>query len=228
MFSPKVLFELGIRLQRVVICADDVDTISADVGELSAAHDYVFTSGGVGPTHDDVTMEALARAFSQPIERNERLVDLLTNYFGERLKPDHLVMADVPAGTVLLWKDGVDWPLVRVGNVFVLPGLPKVFRMKMALVRAHLKPGTPFVSKQVKTDLDEGTIAPVLHSLVEQYPDVSVGSYPRWESGESTLIIAFDGTSPDRVDQAAQALQDALAQARASGIGQYLSFDDAA
>lgn len=206
----KELFGLGVKLQRVVVCPDDIDVISSDVRRLADQYDYVFTSGGVGPTHDDVTMEAVADAFSQPLRRHPKLVEMFRGYFADRLTEDHLIMADLPAEAELVWGTDAKWPLVRLQNVFVLPGLPEVFRMKIPLIRAELGVGTPFVSKQVRAQSDEGAIASLLNRLVRDFSDVTIGSYPRWESGSAFLIISFDGTDASRVEAAAAALCEAL------------------
>ncbi len=213
----KELFALGIRFQRVEICPDEVEIIASDVSRLSGQYDHVFTSGGVGPTHDDVTMEAVADAFSCRISRNQELENALAQHFGERLLAEHLVMADIPEGAEILWSQGSQWPLVRLRNVFILPGLPEAFRLKMPMLREHITPGPPFVSKQVKVHSDEGSVAALLRRLVVAFPDVNIGSYPRWEAGSSYLIISFDGTDQDRVDEAARALLEHAPATGASG-----------
>ena len=202
----KELFKLGIRFRRVEICPDEIEVISADVARLSAQYDHVFTSGGVGPTHDDVTMAAVADAFSRSIVRNPELEEALGRHFGNRLLPEHLEMADIPQGAEILWSKGSRWPLVRLSNVFILPGLPEAFRLKMPMLKDHLTPGQPLHSKQVQIRSDEGSVASLLRQLVADFSDVNIGSYPRWEEGSSYLIISFDGPDQARVEQAAQAL----------------------
>ncbi len=206
----KELFSLGIRFRRVEICPDEVEVISEDVARLSARYDHVFTSGGVGPTHDDVTMVAVAEAFSRSIVRSPELVQALSRHYGSRLLPEHLAMADVPEGAEILWSKGSKWPLVRLGNVFILPGLPEVFRLKVPMLKDHITPGQPFFSKQVDLQTDEGSVAALLRKLADDFSDVNIGSYPCWEEGSSYLIITFDGRDQARVDQAARALLDLL------------------
>ena len=201
----RLLFSLGIQLQRVVICPDEVDVIAEDLQRLSASYDHVFTSGGVGPTHDDVTMAGVAASFGRSIARHPELETLLREFFEVRLTSDHLRMADVPQGVELLWVEGVKWPVVRLENVFILPGLPEVFAMKMPVIRSHLQSGAAFFSRQVATLCDEGSMASPLQDLVDRFPEVRIGSYPIWGE-EPRLVISFDGKSQDLVNEAAEAL----------------------
>jgi molybdenum cofactor synthesis domain-containing protein len=145
------LFVLGVELSRVVVCRDDIDTIASDLRLLSDAHDYVITSGGVGPTHDDVTMKAVARCFGVAIHRSPELAERIRELVGDRCSESHLRMADVPVGSILLQSSEVPWPTVRVANVFVFPGLPKIFRMKLPLLREHIEASAPFHSQAVYT-----------------------------------------------------------------------------
>ncbi len=206
----KVLFELGIVLERVVICRDRVETIVSDLDALRREHDFVFTSGGVGPTHDDVTMAAVARAFESPLSRSPEIESLLREYFGDRLSEGHLRMALVPRGAALVAAAGARWPTIRMGNVFVLPGMPEIFRRKLVILREHLCGATPFVSRAVHTSSDEGEIAPLLEQLCRQHPTVAIGSYPRWGDGPVRVAVTFDGRDHGAVDRAVEALHEAL------------------
>lgn len=204
------LFGLGIELRRVVICTDEVDVIVSDLDVLRSTHDVVFTSGGVGPTHDDVTMRAVAQAFGTRLERDETLASLLREYFGERLTEEHLRMADVPAGAELASTESVRWPTVRMDNVFVLPGLPEIFERKMPLLREQLGQDAPFVSRAVDTASDEGAIALLLENVERSYPGVRIGSYPKWGRGPVRVTVTFDGLDGTQVEGAAAAFAAGL------------------
>lgn len=206
----RLLFELGISLERVVFCADEVDVIVADLDALRRGYDYVFTSGGVGPTHDDVTIAAVARAFGRPVVSSPEIEELLREHLGERLTEGHLRMARVPEGAVLLRGSRGRWPTLRMDNVFVLPGLPEIFRRKLAALGEHLVGGPPFISRAVHTSSDEGEIAPLLERLVRDHPSVAIGSYPRWGDGPVRVAVTFDGLDRGAVDRAVEALQRAL------------------
>lgn len=208
------LFGLGIALRRVVICEDDVETIAADLDALRECYDFVFTSGGVGPTHDDVTMGAVARCFGVELERAEPLAELLRGHFGDRLREEHLRMADVPAGAELVVTESVRWPTVRIGGVFVLPGLPEVFAMKMPLLREHLGADRPFVTRTVRTSSGEGEIAGLLERIGERHPGVQIGSYPRWGDGPVRVRVTFDGRDLAAVEAAAASFAEALGDDR--------------
>ena len=204
------LFELGVSLRRVVMCPDEIETIVGDLDNLRRSYDFVVTSGGVGPTHDDVTMTAVARAFGQRLVRAPQIAALLREFYGDRLTPHHLLMADVPEGADLITISGSPWPTVRIENVFVLPGLPGVFRKKMAVLREVLGSDCPFVSRAVGTRSDEGDLAELLEQLSHEHPEVAIGSYPRWGDDPVQVLVTFDGRADELVDHAVAALLAAL------------------
>ncbi|MCZ7681899.1 MAG: molybdopterin-binding protein [Sandaracinaceae bacterium] len=204
------LFKLGVALRRVIVCPDDVATIAADLNALRAAHDLVFTSGGVGPTHDDVTLPGVARAFDRPLERSPLIEGLIRGHWGGRVTEGHLRMADVPRGAELLATDAVPWPVIRVENVYVLAGVPEIFELKLAMLRDRIGQGTPFVSRALYTMCDEGEIAALLEEVARAYPDVEIGSYPRWRDPTYRVKLTFDGVRPESVDAALEACRAAL------------------
>jgi len=204
------LFGLGVKLRRVVICPDEVEIIAEDLNALRTSHDVVFTSGGVGPTHDDVTVVAVARAFERPVVRSPEIESLLRDYFGSRLTERHLRMADLPEGYRLEHAEGAPWPAVVLENVYVLPGLPEVFRMKLPIIRERLGGEAPFVSRAVYTLCDEGEVAELLETLAHQHDEVAIGSYPVWGNDHYRVKLTFDGKDAERVAAAAQALAAAL------------------
>src|SRR5436190_13573168 len=123
------LRELGVDVRRISVIPDEVDVIAAEVREFSARHDIVFTSGGVGPTHDDVTIEGVARAMGVPVVRHPVLVGLLERYYGGAVTEASLRMAEVPEGAELVGQS-LRFPTILMGNVYVLPGVPEIFRQK--------------------------------------------------------------------------------------------------
>lgn len=194
----RLLRALGIELRRVVMVPDDVTTISREVRELAAAHDVLFTSGGVGPTHDDVTIEAVADAFAVSVVESPEMASLLRAHYRDACTEGHLRMALVPEGADLVSSDEVRWPTVVMRNVWVLPGIPEVFRMKLPLVRERVRGRRPFFSRAVHTKLDEGVLKPLLDRVVAQHPSVEVGSYPAWGNELYATKLTFDGRAePD-------------------------------
>jgi molybdopterin-biosynthesis enzyme MoeA-like protein len=196
------LFKLGIALERAIVCRDDVEVIVSDLNALRATHDYVFTSGGVGPTHDDVTLPAIAQAFGRKLERAAAIEALIRAYHGERVTAEHLRMADVPEGARLIASDDVPWPTIAVDNVYVFPGVPEIFRLKFPVLRAQLHEGTGFVSRAVLTMCDEGEIALQLAEVARLYPELFVGSYPRLRDPNYRLKVTVDGADEARVARA--------------------------
>jgi molybdenum cofactor synthesis domain-containing protein len=217
------LFRLGVSLRRVVICPDERAAIVADVRALSAAHDWLFTSGGIGVTHDDVTMAAVAEALGRPLERSPHLAQLVTSHFGPECTPRHLQLADVPRDAELVSDGSSAWPVVRVENVYVLPGIPQLFDRKLRMISSQLAGRPPFVSRAVLTLCDEVGIADLLDSVVTRYPDVAIGSYPELANARYTLRLTFDGRDARRVDDAAQHFVSEIPQDRLVDSGVPLS-----
>jgi molybdopterin-biosynthesis enzyme MoeA-like protein len=201
-FLGQELFKLGIVLERAIICRDEVDVIVRDLNELRAQHDIVFTSGGVGPTHDDVTLPAIAKAFGRRLVRAPEIEALIRDYHGERITEDHLRMADIPEGAKLIASQDVPWPTVTVDNVYIFPGVPEIFRLKFPVLRAQLNQGARFFSRAVLTMCDEGEIAAQLAQVAERNPELFVGSYPRFRSNDYRLKVTVDGADEARVAQA--------------------------
>ena len=205
------LFALGVRLRRVVTCPDETEVIVADLDALRRSHDWVITSGGVGPTHDDVTIHAVAQALGRETFRSPDLESLLRDYFGERITDAHLRMAEIPCGAELVRNAATPWPLLLVDNVFVLPGLPEVFRRKLPLLAERIGAGQGFISRAVYTRSDEGDLAPILDRLCREHPDVAIGSYPRWgDDAPYRVAVTFDGRDRAMVENAVNALGRAL------------------
>ena len=203
------LFGLGIELRRVVVCPDDIDGIAADIQRLKNRFDYVITSGGVGPTHDDVTLKAVADAFDRPLVRSPELVTKIREMVGERCTEGHLRMADVPKGADLVSTPEVPWPSVVMGNVYVLPGVPRIFRMKLPLLRDRLAAGRRFYSRAVYTRCHEADIAEMLDLVVAAHGEVEIGSYPVMD-GDYRVKLTVDSRSRSAADLAVAALVEAL------------------
>jgi molybdenum cofactor synthesis domain-containing protein len=196
---------LGIRLERVVVVSDDVETIASEVATLSSKYDVLFTSGGVGPTHDDVTVEAVARAFGVSTHVDPAVAKLLSDTYGEACSDAHLRMALVPDGACLTTCDEVPWPTVVMRNVWMLPGVPEVFRMKLCVIRSTLRGPAPFLSRAVFTRLEEADLKPLLDQVVAAFADVEVGSYPKWFDPSYKTKVTFDARDEEKLSAALQA-----------------------
>jgi molybdenum cofactor synthesis domain-containing protein len=201
---------LGIRLEHAAVVGDDRDAIGREVRELSARYDAVFTSGGVGPTHDDVTLEGVAQGFGVATEIHPHLAALLHAVYGEGCTDDHLLMARVPVGSQLKEAPEVRWPTVVMQNVWIMPGVPELFRMKLVIVRAHLAGPEPIVSRALFTLLEETDIKPLLDRAVARHPRVEIGSYPKWFDETYKTKVTFDGLCEAQVDAALDELVSML------------------
>ena len=185
------LRELGVALHRILIIPDDVDTVAVAVRELSANFDHVFTSGGVGPTHDDVTISGVARAFNKPIVRHPDLERRLKSHFGESADESKLRMADVPENAELLEMPDWRWPVLVCGNVYILPGVPELFRKKFLAMRERFRVA-PFFAKAIYTQEDEFDIAEDLRRVADAHPLVAIGSYPNFSSPDYKVKVTLE------------------------------------
>jgi molybdenum cofactor synthesis domain-containing protein len=193
----RTLRGLGVRLVRAVTILDDRATIVREVREAAREHRWVFTSGGIGPTHDDVTVESVAAAFDEPVVVDERLDAMIRKAYGDQLREGHLLMARIPRGARLVRTAEVPWPAVVMRNVWMLPGVPEIFAMKMKLVTHELTEQSSgeragFHSLVVFASIDEGHLKPMLDAVVASHPHVDVGSYPQWNEPVRRTKLTFD------------------------------------
>jgi molybdenum cofactor synthesis domain-containing protein len=202
---------LGIRLSRVVMLPDEIDVLADEVRRLSAEFDVVFTSGGVGPTHDDVTVEAVARAFGTEVVLDPTLSELLRGLYGERLTDAHLLMARVPVGATLFGSPDVQWPTPVMHNVWILPGIPDLFKLKLLTVRAWLRGPISFATRALFLRMEEPVLKPFLDAVVERHPGVEIGSYPKWFDPTYRTLITFDAETTDAAQAALDDLRNLLA-----------------
>jgi molybdenum cofactor synthesis domain-containing protein len=181
---------LGIDLRRIAVVPDVVAAIADEVRSSSAAFDLVLTTGGVGPTHDDVTLAGVALAFGVPLERHPELAELLEKSL-TGLDDEALRMADLPTGAELWWEGAIRFPLVVVQNVLVFPGVPVA---TARLVRTARVPD----------------IALRLRQIQDAHPSVAIGSYPQFEREPHTVTVTVDSRDAEALASAVSALEDAL------------------
>ncbi len=199
---------LGVDLRRIVIIPDDVDDIAATVRDFSDRFDYVFTSGGVGVTHDDVTIAAVARGFGTRVVREPRLEQLVRDYWGPALPEANLRLAEIPEGAELVGEDQ-RWPALRYRNVYILPGVPALFRHKFQSIRELFR-ATPVVERRLYSRAEEGQIADRLSAVASQYPTVRIGSYPRFGEKAYRVIVTVEGCDGEAVAAAYATLRQQL------------------
>ncbi|MDQ3334324.1 MAG: molybdopterin-binding protein [Myxococcota bacterium] len=183
---------LGVELRRITMIPDDVDDIASTVTSFAGKFDYVFTSGGVGPTHDDVTIEGIAKGFGIAVVRERELEQRVRAYWAEKLAEPNLRLADVPEGCELVYGKDKIWPVVAVKNVFILPGVPALFKRKFIDIRDRFR-SEPVMVARVYLNADEGDIANDLDAVVAAFPSVKIGSYPRFSEKDFRVLITLEG-----------------------------------
>ena len=202
---------LGIRLTEARIIADVEADIVETVNTCRELFTYVFTTGGIGPTHDDITAAALANAFAVDLLRNEEAVNALDRYYEPgRLTDARLKMADIPAGARLIDNPVSGAPGFQLENVFVLPGVPSIMEAMFDGLTDRLVGGDPILTTNVTTNLPESEVADDLGALQEKYPDVGMGSYPYFRKGKLGLNLVLRSTDAARMSAAADDLADAI------------------
>lgn len=214
-YLVRELRALGVEVGRIEVIPDVVEEIVASVRALSQRFEIVFSSGGVGPTHDDVTLPAVAAAFGMKLVRHPELERLIREHVGNGLHERDLRMAELPDGARLEHGPagpGRTWPVVVVRNVWVLPGVPAIFRRKFEMVRELFR-SAPIHGRALFSREPEGAIASAIDAVVAAYPAVSIGSYPEPEADRWCVRITFDGRDPQQVDRALQDLATRLGPA---------------
>lgn len=210
-FLARTLNDWGVRLREARVIPDDTETIVATVNECRAAFDHVFTSGGIGPTHDDITAAAIAKAFGVALVRNpEAVARLEAQYDPADLTEARLKMADIPEGATLIDNPVSRAPGFRLENVFVLAGVPVILQAMVAGLRHEIAGGRPMLSRTVTAAIAEGVLAPGLAALQEEFPDIEIGSYPFFRLRKFGVSVVLRGTDPARLDAAAAALKALL------------------
>lgn len=207
------LAKVGVDLKEIRVVPDDQDAIVSALNALRGTCTHVFTSGGIGPTHDDITADAVAAAFGVGIDiREDALAALLTMYSRRGVEPnqEQLRMARVPDGSRLIQTPLSGAPGFSVGNVHVMAGVPSIFRAMVEVLLPGLAQGTPRVVREVRFDVGEGRLAAPLGEIAADYPDLAMGSYPFAEEGIHGTNIVVKGHDAGRVDEAIARLRAAV------------------
>ncbi len=205
------LGEVGVRLAEARVIPDIHETIAATVNETRAAFDYVITTGGIGPTHDDITTEAVATAFGVEVERNPEAVAILEDAMPkDRLNAARMRMAEMPVGATLVHNPVSRAPGFRLGNVFVLAGVPSIMRAMFDSFRHELVGGDPMLSATVVCNLAEGDIAAGLEAIQNNHPGVDIGSYPYFRAGKYGVSLVVRCTGAGELDQVSEEVRDMI------------------
>ena len=200
----------GIVLAEARVVRDETDAIVAAVNACRAAFDYVFTTGGIGPTHDDITAAAVAAAFGRSLIRHPEAEAMLRDFYsrtGRELTSARLKMADTPEGAILIENRISTAPGFQVENVFVLAGIPSVMQAMFESLADRLEGGAEVLSRTLSADIPEGTIAAGLQVLQDAFPELEIGSYPYFQEGRPGASIVVRGVDQDKLDAAIERLR---------------------
>lgn len=190
-YIAEYLTNIGIELREVRIVADVQEEIVAALNALRSRYSYVFTTGGIGPTHDDITADSVAAAFGVAIDHDPRAIAMLSERFpADQLNEARLRMARIPAGADLIANSVSKAPGFNIGNVYVMAGVPSIMQAMLDVVAPTLKTGVKILSDTVRAGLREGDIGTALAEVAKAHPDVSIGSYPFFsETGPDTNVV---------------------------------------
>lgn len=218
-FICRHLFSWGVKVRRISVIPDELDVIAKEVADFSKRFTYVITSGGIGPTHDDLTFEGVAKAFDEPVFPHPHLVQLCKEYFGtDDLKDPKLKMAMVPKSCVLVYGenkqtgDKTKYPLVNIGNVFLFPGVPSILERSFPLFKDHFKnPHFEIHLQEIFVKQDEVSITSVLNEVVAKFKDhVTFGSYPDFNNSYYMVKLTLEAEDKSQLEAACKLLEEKL------------------
>jgi len=207
-FLATGLNEAGVRLREARVIPDDAAVIVATVNEVRRKFDYVFTTGGIGPTHDDITAPCIAEAFGVPLILHPEAKRLLESHYPPGgLNEARLRMAHVPEGAVLLPNPISRAPGFRIENVYVLPGVPQIMQAIFSELKHRLRGGAKLLSRSVSCALSEGALANQLGALQERYADLEIGSYPYFRRSDFGVTLVLRGIDSGRLTEAVEEIK---------------------
>jgi molybdenum cofactor synthesis domain-containing protein len=205
----ELLRDLGVRLERLVYVGDEITEIVTELRSCSGRFDAVVTSGGIGPTHDDRTVAAVAEAFGVSVIRDGELAAMIRAFWGDRFTEAALRMAEVPDGARLLHGDDGLLPVVVFRNVYLLPGIPSLFVAKLDALRAELRGRRPLLASLYLRS-DESRVATPLGEVAAEFPEVAIGSYPQLEAADHRIWVTVEADDRGLLDRAFARLLELL------------------
>ena len=211
-FLALELNKLGVQLRECRVIPDVEQTVVDTVNEVRKKFDYVFTTGGIGPTHDDITADCIAKAFGVGISEHPEAVARMTKHYGDPalFTPARRRMARIPHGGVLVDNPVSIAPGFQMENVFTFAGIPMIMQGMFAAMKHRLVGGAPVISRTVRTNLPEGIIAEPLGALQKRFDDLDIGSYPGFRNGKVSVSLVLRGTDDARLAAASAELIDTL------------------
>lgn len=208
-FLASELRALGVNVMRISVIPDDIGTIGREALTFSKSFDYVFTSGGVGPTHDDITVAGIATGFGVKLIKHPELEQRFHERYGKMCNEAILKMAEVPEGAELINVGNSQFPLVSFKNIFIFPGIPKYLREKFGLIKERFRTNAIYL-KRLFLNAEESDIAADLNRIVAENLEVSFGSYPILDNFEYKIIVTAESRSEDLLNKAVRQLTDCL------------------
>jgi molybdenum cofactor synthesis domain-containing protein len=204
------LNEIGVRLAEARVIADDTEIIISTLNECRAKYDYVFTTGGIGPTHDDITSAAVAMAFGLPLIRDPEALALLRQHYAnpEDLNEQRMKMCEVPEGAILVDNPISKAPGYQIGNVFVLAGVPRIMQAMYEALKERLIRGEPMKSRTIVAFMGEGLLAKGLGDLQDAHLGTEIGSYPFFRDGKLGTALVLRGADQNALNEATEAVTD--------------------
>lgn len=208
-FLTSSLYALGVEVRRVLFVTDRSEDIVEAVSWVQPRHDYIFTTGGMGPTHDDVTLAAVAEALGRPLVHSPSLERLLETIYGLEPGPERVRLSRIPEGAELFYPEGGRFPQLKVDNVYLFPGVPSIVRSKFAAIADRFR-SEPIFSEVLRIERSELEIVHLLNAAVEAHPLVSVGSYPQYDEGQERVLLTLDSRDQGELSRAVGTLRRLL------------------
>jgi FAD synthetase len=199
------LRSLGIEVKRITVIPDKIETIGKEAVQFSKSYDYVFTSGGVGPTHDDVTIAAIASGFGVSLVRNEKIRNLLLARYHKEPNAAVLKMTEIPEGSDVVFRENMRFPVISFRNIFIFPGIPEYFRNKFSAIKEQFR-SNAFHLKRIFLNSHEAEIAEVLNAVVTANNGVEFGSYPILGEPQYRIIITAESKFEESLNKAVDEL----------------------
>lgn len=211
------LRSLGTEVRRILVIPDDIDVIGNETAKFSDEFDYVFTAGGVGPTHDDVTMAGIAAGFGVRLVSNEQIRNILVSRFRKEVNPAILKMTEVPEGAEIIFQENMRFPVVTFKNIYIFPGIPEYIRKKFTAIKERFRSSAFFLTR-IFLNTHETDIAGTLNSVISKNNGVVFGSYPVTEGSDYRIMITAESRSEELLQKAVREFVQLLPKDIITGI----------
>jgi FAD synthetase len=203
------LRRLGVEVQKISTITDVIEVIGEEVAAFSNRFDLVFTTGGVGPTHDDVTIDGVAHGFSLKVVRHPDIERRMRERLGSQVNEARLRMANVPQGAELLATEALFAPIIKIRNVYIFPGIPRILQERFHVIKERFR-DAPYFLKNVYVKYGEGVIATMLNEVLVKFPQLLLGSYPVLDNSDYKVKVTLESKDTDYLERALQTFLSSL------------------